>query len=156
MILLYFSCLERSDEKALTISAAKATQPMTKSQYDTMSDSLVSWNKDICRRETGTIAGKGNPHSAAAAAALPLHSWHTYTPHICNCLPSGVFAMKDLGDSSVVAKYEGHLVSSDGTIQIRCTRTDILFTYRPDLNRELKKFPWSREHCASVMVTGTC
>jgi hypothetical protein len=74
MILLYFSCLERSDEKALTISAAKATQPMTKSQYDTMSDSLVSWNKDICRRETGTIAGKGNPHSAAAAAALPLHN----------------------------------------------------------------------------------
>ena len=79
-----------------------------------------------------------------------------FSPHICNCLPSGVFAMRDLCEQSVVAKYEGHLVSEDGTIQIRCTRTDILFTYRPDLNRELKKFPWSREHCASVMVTGTC
>lgn len=69
MFLLYFSCLERSDEAAVTISAAKTTQPMTKSEYDRLSDNLVVWNKDICRRETGTIAGKGNPHYAATATA---------------------------------------------------------------------------------------
>ena len=63
--------------------------------------------------------------------------------------------MTDLCKSSAVAKYEGHLVSSDGTIQIRCTRTDILFTFRADLNRELTHAPFSREHCASVMVTVT-
>jgi hypothetical protein len=63
--------------------------------------------------------------------------------------------MTDLCESSVVAKYEGHLVSSDGTIQSRCTRTDILFTFRPELNREWTKVPFSREHCASVMVTVT-
>jgi hypothetical protein len=61
MILLYVLCLERRDEKALAISAAKTTQPMKNSQYNRLSDSLLSWNKDICRRETGTIAGKGNP-----------------------------------------------------------------------------------------------
>ena len=53
-----------------------------------------------------------------------------------------------LPQASVVAKYEGHLVSTDGTIFKRCTRTDILFSYRP----ELKNAPFSREHCASVMV----
>jgi hypothetical protein len=74
MILLYFLCLERSEEKALTASAAKSTQAMRKSQYDRLSDSLVTWNKDICRQETGTIAGKGNPHSAAATATAPPHS----------------------------------------------------------------------------------
>ncbi len=157
VILLYYSCFERSDEKALTISAAETAKPMIKSEYDIFSDSLISWNKDVDRRETGTIAGKGHPHSQLTyfshelLCILPL-----FSPHICNCLPSGVFAMRDLCEQSVVAKYEGHLVSSDGTIQIRCTRTDILFTYRPDLNREWKKFPLSREHCASVMVTVTC
>ncbi len=54
IILLYFSCLERSDEK---------TPTMSKSEYDRFSDSLVTWNKDVCRKETGTVAGKGNPHS---------------------------------------------------------------------------------------------
>jgi hypothetical protein len=63
--------------------------------------------------------------------------------------------MTDLRESSVTAKYEGHLVSSDGTILIRCTRTDILFTFRGELNRELTKVPFSREHCACVMVTLT-
>ena len=61
--------------------------------------------------------------------------------------------MKDTPEESVVAKYEGHLVSLDGTIQIRCTRTDILFTYRAELNREWSQLPFSLEHCASVMVT---
>lgn len=161
MILLHYSCLERSDEKALSAAkTVKTSQPMTKSEYDRLSDSLVSWNKDICRRETGTIAGKGNPHYAAAA---PPHSWHIYYTYLLYILLhasyfqlfTGIFAMKDLRESSVAAKYEGHLVSSDGTIQIRCTRTDILFSFRAELNREWTREPFSREHCASVMVTVT-
>ncbi len=153
MILLYFSCLERSDENPLVISAAKTTKPVIESDYDRFSDSLVSWNVDICRRETGTIAGKGKPHSQLKCCSHELLCRYLFRlHHICNFLPSGVFAILDLCEAAVVAKYEGHLVSSDGTIQIRCTRTDILFTYRAELNREWTKSPMSREHCASVMV----
>jgi hypothetical protein len=123
-----------------------------RSKYDRFSDSLVNiWNKDVCRRETGTIAGKGHPFRRRRRCRLTADIF--FTPHICNCLSSGVFSMTNLMESTVVAKYEGHLVSSDGTIQIRCTRTDILFTFRADLNRECTNAPFSREHCASVMVT---
>jgi hypothetical protein len=123
---------------------------MRNSQYNRMSDSLLSWNKDICRRETGTIAGKGNPFRRCRRRCTDPQLIYFSRR---NCLPLGVFAMTDLRESSVVAKYEGHLVSQDGTIQIRCTRTDILFTFRADLNRELTHAPFSREHCASVKVT---
>jgi len=157
MILLYFSYLECSDEKPLVNLAAETAKPMSKSEYDMFSDSLVSWNKEVCRRETGTIAGKGNPHSQLTYYSHEfLCIFSFFPPHICNYLPSGVFAITDLREAAVVAKYEGHLVSPDGTIQIRCTRTDILFTYRAELNREWTKLPLSREHCASVMVTVTC
>jgi len=136
-------------------SDEESTKPASKSEYDRFSDSLVSWNKDVCRKETGTIAGKGNPHSQLTYCSHELLCLLPLSPHICNCLPSGVFAMTNLCEESVVAKYEGHLVSEDGTIQIRCTRTNILFNYRAELNRELAKLPMSREHCASMMVTVT-
>ena len=152
------SCIEsrcKKEEEALTVLSSKITKPMStvnrsvhKSEYDRFCDRLVTWNKDVCRKETGTIAGKGISHSS-----LGYFSQKRMRIRFTSCFAlSGVFALTDLPKDSVVAKYEGHLVSTDGKIQVRCTRTDILFSYRAELNREWTKTPFSQEHCASVMV----
>jgi hypothetical protein len=80
--------------------------------------------------------------------------------------------MRDLPTESVVAKYEGHLVTTSGRIVIECTRTAILFSHRVELDRTQVKVtvkvlvkicytrtqvgytgpPFSKEHCASIMV----
>jgi hypothetical protein len=63
--------------------------------------------------------------------------------------------MRNLPEDRFVAKYEGHLVTTSGTIVIRCTRTDILFSQRVELDRTQLGYngpPFSKEHCASVMV----
>jgi hypothetical protein len=63
--------------------------------------------------------------------------------------------MRDLPKESVVAKYEGHLVTTSGKIVIECTRTAILFSHRVELDRTQRCYkgpPFSKEHCASIQV----
>ena len=83
MISLDISCTESRyeiEEEALTVSSSKSTRPINtlnqsvhKSEYDRFCDRLVTWNKDVCRKETGTIAGKGILESVCAFVL----------PHIC-------------------------------------------------------------------------
>lgn len=94
-------------------------------QYDDYSDRLANivWNRDICRRDTGENRGKG--------VCVYVH---------CSCIlcmtiarlsfSIGIFCLVDLPKNTVTSKYEGHLVHPDGTIVQRCTRTNILFSYR--------------------------
>jgi hypothetical protein len=61
-----YSCYERRDESdansLITNSITGENKLSNHSVYDSFSDRLVTWNEDVCRKETGTAAGKGHPH----------------------------------------------------------------------------------------------
>jgi hypothetical protein len=53
----------------------------------------IKWNRDICRRESGTPAGKG------------------------------IFALRNLRAGTCIALYWGHLVDENGLIQVSTNHT---------------------------------
>ena len=71
--------------------------------------SKIKWLRDVERRESGTVAGRG------------------------------IFATRFIPAGTVIGLYWGHLVDSGGTVRIECTTTTALLAGCPDANRAFKK-----------------
>jgi hypothetical protein len=146
---------------AATDTATKDDMHELMKLYDEISDSCAVWNVDVCRRETFTQRGKGTCVYMRDLRVMCDVMFDLFMCGVCDGRVSshnictGIFAMRDLPEGSVVAKYEGHLVTTSGKIVIECTRTAILFSHRVELDRTKVGYtgpPFSREHCASIMV----